>query len=191
MLFLRYVIGALGIDRMKFIVDYSRLILFSVGLLIGVQIPAVVDQYTKRVDAHLSEAKHSLTGFQQTADRYFSGNIEQLISHYANSDDKVFRDDASNIQFIYQRVKTLSEELSLLQRSSLLSTYHVVFAADNALMSETMAQYAYAILINPQALMWGISIAFALALLVELLLRLTISLALTIGLKIKTHRALR
>jgi uncharacterized membrane-anchored protein YhcB (DUF1043 family) len=107
---------------MKFIVDYSRLILFSVGLLIGVQLPAVVDQYTKRVDAHLSEARQNLAGFQHTADSYFSGSIEQLIAHYAKSDDKVFRNNISNIQFIYQRVKILSEELTLLKRSSLLNT---------------------------------------------------------------------
>ena len=159
---------------MKFIVDYSRLILFSVGLLIGVQLPAVVDQYSKRVDAHLSEAKQSLAGFQHTADSYFSGSIELLILHYAKSDDKVFRNDASNIQFIYQRVKTLSEELKLLQRSSLLRTYHVVFAADKRLMQETMAQYSYTILINSEALIWGISLAFTLALIVELLLLLIV-----------------
>jgi hypothetical protein len=180
---------------MKFMVDYSRLILFSLGLLIGVQLPAVVDQYSKRVDAHLSEARQSLAGFQHTADRYFSGSLEHLINHYANSDDKVFRNDAGNIQLIYQRVKILTEELKQLNRSSLLSTYHVVFAADKALMNETMEQYGYSLLINPQALIWGISIAFAWALLVELLLRLMISLALKAVLKItlaiKQHRGFR
>jgi hypothetical protein len=54
----------------------------------------------------------------------------------------------------------------------------VVFAADKRLMNETMKQYGYSILINPQALIWGISIAFALASIVELLLRLMITLVL-------------
>jgi len=80
--------------------DYLRIILFCSGLLIGIQIPAVVDQYAKRIDAHLTEVLDIFAGFQQTADRYFEGNIQDLISHYKSSDDAVFKNDATNILFI-------------------------------------------------------------------------------------------
>ena len=71
----------------KFCIDYLRLILFCSGLLIGIQVPAVVDQYEKRIDAHLTEALQVLAGFKQTADRYFNGSVEELVKHYENSDD--------------------------------------------------------------------------------------------------------
>jgi hypothetical protein len=152
--------------------QYLRLILFSVGLLIGMQLPAVVDQYSKRVNAHLLEAEQSLGGFQQTADAYFSGSIERLVSHYQSSDDKVFQNDAANIQFIFERVQSLNSEMMLLEQSAFFRTFHVMFAYDQKLMNETMQHYSYALLLNPQALIWGISIAFCLAFFTELLLRL-------------------
>lgn len=154
------------------VAQYLRLILFSVGLLIGMQLPAVVDQYSKRVHAHFVEAEQNLAGFQQTADAYFSGSIESLVSHYQSSDDKVFQKDAANIQFIFERVQVLNNEMKLLEQSALFRTFHVVFGYDKKLMNETMQHYSYALLLNPQALLWGIAIAFCLAFFAELLLRL-------------------
>jgi hypothetical protein len=142
------------------------------GLLIGMQLPAVVDQYSKRVNAHLLEAGQSLAGFQQTADTYFSGSIERLVNHYQSSDDKVFQNDSVNIQSIFERVQILSNEMALLGQSALFRTFHVIFSHDQKLMNETMQHYSYALLLNPQALLWGISIAFCLAFLIELLVRL-------------------
>ena len=157
---------------LNIVTQYLRLILFSVGLLIGMQLPAVVDQYSKRVHAHFLEAEQNLAGFQQTANAYFSGSIKRLISHYQSSEDNVFKKDAANIQFIFERVEILNNEMKLLEQSALFRTFHVVFGYDNKLMDETMQQYSYALLLNPQALLWGIAIAFCLAFFVELLLRL-------------------
>ena len=39
--------------------SYLRLLLFACGLLAGVQVPGLMDQYGKRVDAHLRENKAS------------------------------------------------------------------------------------------------------------------------------------
>lgn len=37
--------------------SYLRLVLFTAGLLIGVQIPGFISDYSKRVEAHLIEAQ--------------------------------------------------------------------------------------------------------------------------------------
>lgn len=154
---------------MKIIKDYLRLIVFSVGLLLGVQLPAVVDQYAKRVDAKLLESSQNLAGFQQTAERYFAGDIKKLVAHYLASDDVVFKQDANNIQFIVQRVALLKEELKLLQQGALISTFHVVFTHDDAIMRETLAQYTYVLILQPTAILWGIAIALLLSILIELI----------------------
>lgn len=159
---------------MKFMFEYVRLMLFALGLLLGIQVPSFVDQYTKRVDAHLIEAQQSLSGFQQTADRYFSGNVEKLIAHYKVSEDPVFRNDADSIQSIYMRVQLLTNELAQLQKHSFIAAYHSLFNHQNALMEETLAQYSYVILLSPGALLWGICLALAFAMVIESLLRLLI-----------------
>jgi hypothetical protein len=156
--------------------EYIRLILFAFGLLLGIQVPSFVDQYTKRVDAHLIEAQQSLSGFQQTADRYFSGSVEKLIAHYKVSDDPVFRNDADSIQSIYLRVQLLSNELTQLQKNSVVAAYHSIFNHQKALMEETLAQYSYVILLSPGALLWGICLALVFAMMIETMLRLIIRL---------------
>jgi hypothetical protein len=141
--------------------------LFCGGLLIGIQIPAVVDQYAKRVDAHLTEALGILAGFQQTADRYFNGNFQDLITHYENSKDAVFNNDAQNIRFIANRVSLLKAESQALQQSAPLRVMHVLITPDSKIIQETMQQYSYMILISPQALIWGLLSGFLFAALLE------------------------
>ena len=76
---------------LKLCADYLRIILFCGGLLVGIQIPAVVDQYAKQINAHFSETVDVSAGFQQTTDRYFEGSIQDLLSRYKSSDDDVFK----------------------------------------------------------------------------------------------------
>ena len=153
----------------KLCADYLRIILFCSGLLIGIQIPAVVDQYAKRIDAHLTEALDIFMGFQQTADRYFEGNIQSLINHYENSDDPVFKNDATNILFISNRVTHLRSEQIALKQSVLMRTAHVLLFPDNKVFQQTLEQYSYMILINPQALVWGLVSGFLIASFFDLL----------------------
>lgn len=152
---------------MKIIKDYLRLIVFTLGLLVGVQLPAVVDQYVKRVDAKFLESKQNLAGFQQTAERYFAGDIKKLVAHYLASEDAVFKQDASNIQAIVQRVSLLQAEIATLQQGPLRRTFHVVFQHNNSIMGETLAQYTYVLILQPAALLWGMAIALLLSILIE------------------------
>lgn len=91
----------------KFWADYLRIILFCGGLLIGTQILAAVVQYAKRIDAQLTEAVYVFVGFQQTSYLYFKGNIKNLINHYKSRYAPVFKNDATNILFILDRVTYL------------------------------------------------------------------------------------
>ena len=151
----------------KLCIDYLRLILFCSGLLIGIQVPAVVDQYEKRIDAHLSEALQILAGFQQTADSFFNGSVQDLVKHYERSDDPVFNKDARNIRFISERVATLQAESQTLKKPALWRVLHVITTPDQQIIHQTMQQYSYMILIDPQALIWGVICGFLIAILLE------------------------
>ena len=47
------------------LLSYLRLVLFAAGLLIGVQVPGFINDYAKRVEAHLIEAQAGLSGFPE------------------------------------------------------------------------------------------------------------------------------
>lgn len=152
---------------MKLLHDYVRLIVFSIGFFTGIQVPALVDQYSKRVDAKLLESTQILSGFQDTAERYFGGSIEKLIEHYLHSDDKVFNQDASNIRFVVERVSHLHAEQLALQNNALLSAFHVMFRYDPTILQETINNFTYAIILDPYALVWGSSGGLFFGLLLE------------------------
>ena len=77
--------------------SYLRLMLFTCGLLLGVQVPGLINDYSQRVQAHLLESREGLKGFQQTAQRFFNGDLDALVRHYRASDDPVFNSDANSI----------------------------------------------------------------------------------------------
>lgn len=149
---------------------YLRLIVFSVGLLIGVQVPGFVDQYVKRVSAHQSEAVGNFSGFQQTANQYFGGDVQALIAHHEASIDPAFKNEAQSIRDLYARLSALSAELEALRVSLLRQILHVIFHPDPQILSETRAEYSYTVPLSPRAIVCGVLIGAVLALLAEALL---------------------
>lgn len=160
---------------------YLRLVLFALGLLIGVQAPGFVDQYSKRVSAHYLEAKKNFAGFQHTADAYFGGSMAALIAHHESSSDAVFKDEAKNVAALSARLKQLALELDALHGALFSRIFHVAFNPDKEILNETIAAYSYTVPLDPEAVLCGLVAALLLAVLVESLfigvvrlLRLTI-----------------
>ena len=73
---------------------YFLIIAACGSLLLGIQIPNFVNQYEMRLDAHLSEVKNNLQGYQDIADRLYDGSITTLISKHEQSDDQTFKQEA-------------------------------------------------------------------------------------------------
>lgn len=146
---------------------YLRLVAFTAALLVGVQLPGFIEQYRQRVDAHFLEAQQNLAGFQATAQQFFKGDIPALISHYAASPDPVMRSDAASIQSIYDRYRMLAAERAALAGPWYAVAWHVAFGHDRGLFDETLKQYSYTVLLNPQAIGWGVAAGLAASILIE------------------------
>ncbi|NIE74241.1 DUF2937 family protein [Pantoea sp. Tr-811] len=150
--------------------SYLRLLLFTFGLLAGIQVPGLVKDYSQRVEAHLFESRQALDGFKQTAERFFKGDLQALVRHYRTSDDPVFLSDANSIESLLVRNQLLEDEWQALQGPWASRTWHVLVQADPQLRDETLDGYSYQILLKPEAIGWGVGAGFLLALLVESLL---------------------
>lgn len=147
--------------------SYLRLVLFAVGLLVGVQVPGVINDYAQRVEAHRLEAQQSLRGFSETAQRFFNGDLQALVAHYRASEDPVFRSDAVSIGALLARNQLLEREWQALQGPWYEKAWHVLAKADPQLRQETLNGYNYQVLLAPEAIAWGIACALLLAWVVE------------------------
>jgi len=150
--------------------SYLRLLLFTFGLLAGLQVPGLVKDYSQRVEAHLLESRQALDGFRQTAQRFFNGDLQALVRHYRGSDDPVFNSDANSIESLLIRNQALEHEWQALQGSWMSRTWHVLVQPEPTLREETLKGYSYQILLVPEAIGWGIGSGFVLAFVVESLL---------------------
>jgi hypothetical protein len=147
--------------------DYARLIVFSTGLLVGVQLPGFVDQYTKRVDAHYVEAQRAFGGFRATADRYYNGSIQALLNHHAKSGDGVFIDEAKTIESLQTRLDSLASEAAAMRAPLLRRIIHIAFDADREILNETAKVFSYTVPLSPAAIICGVSIGLLIALVIE------------------------
>jgi hypothetical protein len=150
--------------------SYLRLLLFTFGLLAGIQVPGLVKDYSQRVEAHLFESRQALDGFKQTAERFFKGDLQALVRHYRSSDDVVFNSDANSIESLLIRNQLLENEWQALQGSWVSRTWHVLVQPDPQMREETLKEYSYQILLVPEAIGWGVGAGFVLAFVVESLL---------------------
>jgi hypothetical protein len=149
---------------------YLRLIVFAFGLLLGVQIPAFVDQYAKRVSAHEIEATRSFQSFQDIATRYFGGSVEALIAHHRESTDPAFKDEARGIQALFDRLMSLRAELAALRGPFVQQLAHIALHPNREILRETWNEYSYTVPLSPTAIVMGVACGTAMALLIELLL---------------------
>ncbi len=147
--------------------SYLRLVLFTLGLLVGVQVPGVITDYSQRVEAHRLEARESLKGFNETAQRFFNGDLQALVAYYRASEDPVFRSDAESINNVLSRNQLLEREWQALQGPWYARAWHVLSAADPQLRDETLNGYSYQVLLAPAAIAWGVAGALVLSALVE------------------------
>jgi len=122
------------------------------------------------VSAHYIEAQRAFSGFQQTADRYFGGSVEQLIAHHSASSDRVFQDEAQTVARLYARLKSLGAELDALRGTLLARMFHVAVAPDRDILNETIAAYSYTVPLNADAILCGVGMGFVLSFVIESIL---------------------
>jgi len=154
------------------LLSYLRLVLFAAGLLIGVQVPGFISDYAKRVEAHLIEAQTGLTGFQGTANEFFTGDMQALVAHYRASEDPIFRSDADSLSTMLTRQLALDKQFQAMQGPWYIRFLQVALAADPDIRKETWYGYSYQILLTPEAMIWGMSGALLLSFGIECLFRL-------------------
>lgn len=148
--------------------NYLRLILFSMGLLAGVQIPGWLELYYQRVDARLQQANTSLAPFQANADEHVGGALDALIAHYRSNPDPVVSRDADSIQQLVTQRERLTSEQALHGAPWFKQLTHLLLRGDRVLIEDTLTHYNYVVPLNQDAMTCGLLVALLAALLGDL-----------------------
>ncbi len=147
--------------------SYLRLTLFALGLLVGVQVPSFIEAYGNHVEARRLEAQQGLEGFQETAGRFFKGDLNALVEHYRASEDPVIQSDARSVSALVERARLLDREWRIMEGPWYAQAWHVLVGADQAIRRQVWNSYRFQVLLSPEAIAWGLSCALLLAWIVE------------------------
>ena len=134
---------------------YFSIVLASLLLVTGLQLPGVVSQYEQRVSAHLAEVSHNLSGFQRIADQFHGGSLAALIEKHRQSTDDTFRAEAMVLEDMYNRRARFQAELNAMEASLAGRLGHVIFASDPELFQETLDSYTWTINLSEEAAICG------------------------------------
>ena len=148
---------------------YSLILIACAALLAGIQIPNFIDQYEKRLDAHLSEVNNNLQGYQDIADRLYGGSIATLIAKHQQSNDETFKQEAGPIANIYHRHEHFSKELAALATGLTGKIAYIVTKGDRELIDETFSAYSFNIPLNASAVTAGFTFTVIVVFIVEML----------------------
>lgn len=170
---------------MEILHRYLMIALACAAMLVGIQVPNLVDQYQKRVDAHLREITLNFKPYQDLADKYFGGDIGKLLQLHRQNQAQPIREEGDAIENMIRRKQHLEQADADMQASLPVRIYRVIVRGDRDLMRETLQQYTYAVPLNEDALMAGGAAAALLLALTEVLLALARYLSQTLLLRLR------
>jgi len=153
---------------MKKILDYMKLTVFVLGVLVSVQIPGFIDQYGKNLDARVSESGNSINEFQDDADNYFGGDLNRLIEYYNNNLDPIIISGGESIGAIFERNQLLINAQQMFSQSVYSSYIHVFISPVEEIRNDVWTNYTYNIILDGEAIFLSISIALMALALLEL-----------------------
>lgn len=157
---------------MSILYRYLIVVIACIALLIGVQVPNFVDQYEKRLDAHLREVTVNIRPFQEIADKYLGGDLAKLIQLNRSSEAKPLQEEGAAIESMMMRKLRFEAATAALQTNLPMKALHILLYGDQEILDEARQQYSYTVPINPEALMFGAGIAILILIIAELLFAL-------------------
>lgn len=145
--------------------------LFFAGcLLLGIQIPNFIIQYQQNISAHYQEAVSQLQQYQFIADRYYAGNMHELLLGHKTNGVAAIRAEAQVISDLIQRNEYLQQELSALQDRALVQQFlHLAEHLDFNIANEVWLNYSISVPLNSDAIVVGLVLAFLCSIVVHLL----------------------
>ena len=119
-------------------------------------------QYQQSVDAHYNESSNQLQQYQEIADRFYAGDMSQLLAAHQRNVVAAIRAEAEILTDLIQRSDYLRQELNALQNKQLLEQLlHLLNHFDFDIADEVLNSYSISLPLNLEAIVVGLSLAFA------------------------------
>lgn len=153
--------------------NLSDRILFAVGLLLFMQAPQFVDQYTQRLGGYLQGQQEHLARYQNIADQQLAGDLASLIGDFNASEKSSVREVGNNVSQLIQQIDASTLDLQILEQGRFVSkVVHLALNMNLDIAGETLRIFTPGIPISLEGIICGLSGGILLSALFHLLMRL-------------------
>lgn len=142
---------------MKLFYRFIDRLVFAAGVLIFLQLPNFIDQYTQRMGGYYDAQKENLELYQGIADRYYEGDLKKLTEAFGESNEPAMKETADELEKISSRVKDLEEGLTILENGTFMrQVVYMIFNVDLKLARGTMKAYTPGMPFTSEGLLSGL-----------------------------------
>lgn len=106
---------------MKVVTALVDRLFFAAGVLIFLQLPHFIDQYTQRAGGFYDAERVHMEKYQAIADENFAGDIERLIREFRSSENRAVRQTGEQVAATRQRLVELQKGLQTLEQEELFA----------------------------------------------------------------------
>ncbi|MDW3094234.1 MAG: DUF2937 family protein [Gammaproteobacteria bacterium] len=117
-------------------------VLFALGVLLFMQAPHFVDQYSQRLGGYYQAQLNHLEQYQKIAQTQHQGNLDLLIQEFASSDKTSVRATGRNISIVREQTKTVKSDLDVLEyKPFVFKVMHLFMSMRYEIAQQTFVNY--------------------------------------------------
>ena len=117
-------------------------VLFALGVLLFMQVPHFVDQYTQRLGDYYQAQVNHLDEYQKIAKKQHQGDLDALIQAFMSSDRASLRDTGNNINVTRGQAELFKNDLYILDHKPLTAKLvHLATRTRYDIAEQTLTYY--------------------------------------------------
>jgi hypothetical protein len=126
---------------MSFVRGLFDRVLLVCAVVSGGLVPGFIAQYRQRLGGRLDQALLDLSPWQKIADRFFHGDIYQLIQYHLASHDPTFHSEGAAISSLVASVQRLQAEAAALHGTLVQQAGYLALHGDSGIARATLAAW--------------------------------------------------
>ena len=133
-------------------------LLFFIAVLLFMQIPHFMDQYTQRIAGHHEAEQANLAKYQSIADEFFGGDLTMLVDDFKASQRGSVARMGEVIESSMDRAQVLQQSLAILRGDSFLQKLsYLAMNSDKAVVRGSMQDFQPGMPFSHEAILSGIT----------------------------------
>ena len=130
---------------------------FTLGVLLFMQVPHFIDQYTQRLGGYYQAQLGHLSQYQEIAKKQHHGDLELLIQEFESSSRAAVQETGKNIRNIRDNSALLAKEVNVLENKAFVFKLTQIFTGMRYdLAKETLKTYKVGVPLSVEGLICGL-----------------------------------